>query len=75
MDNIDFIYYSATTTDSVGAQTFTQAQYFIPFFDFLLIFLVLIFSVVAVYLTDYFIHPQKTLIKLINKIRISKKNF
>jgi Na+/H+-dicarboxylate symporter len=75
---IDFIYYSATTTDALGAQSFVQAQYYIPFFDFLLVFIVFVLTIMIVKLVDDFCYPKKKIIKIKNYLRIAKsikKNF
>lgn len=78
MDNIDIIYYTATTTNLSpdGAMTgynVTESQYFVPFLDFLLVFLVLIFSTIAILVVDYFCYPRPQVIKLKNNIKITKK--
>lgn len=76
---IDYIYYTATTTIlspdyAITGYQVTQSQYNIPFFDFLLVFLVLVFTVMAVKLTDYFCYPRNTVLKIKNYLRVSKKN-
>lgn len=64
---IDYIYYSATSTDQItGYVTTIQAQYYIPFLDFFLTFLVLTFSVVIVYFVDYLCYPKKENINIKN---------
>ena len=73
MDSIDYVYYTATTTDVLGGVTVTQAQYFIPFLDFFMIFLVLIFTIICVLLVDYFCYPKRYLIKIKNYLKISKR--
>lgn len=74
MNNIDYIYYVATTTDEFGViQSVTQSSYFIPFFDFLMVFLVLILSIVSVLTFDYLCYRKNSIIKLKNILKITKK--
>ena len=56
---IDYIYYIATTTDQVGSSTVITGQYFVPFLDFLLVFLVFSFSVLITWFTFYLLYPRK----------------
>lgn len=72
MNNIDYIYYIATSTDQFGTVV-TQATYFIPFFDFLLVFLVLFLSIISVLTFDYFCYPRPRVIKIKNNLRISRQ--
>lgn len=73
MNNIDIIYTTATTTDQLGAVSVTQTSQFVPFFDFLAVFLVLFLSIASILVTDYFCYPRPRVIKLKNYLRVSKK--
>lgn len=73
MNNIDYIYYSATTTDSVGLVTGnTTSSYFVPFLDFLMVFLVLLLSIISVVVFDYFCYHKRYNIKVKNNIKVSR---
>lgn len=76
--NIDQVYYVATTTQlspdsAITGYEITESTYTLPFLDFLLVFLVLVFSIIAILVTDYFCYSKDTVIKLKNSIRVLKK--
>lgn len=75
MTNIDIIYYSATTTDILtGAESYQQAQYFVPFFDLLLVFIVFSFSILVLYFVDGLAYPKKQVIRIKNYLKIAKNS-
>jgi hypothetical protein len=52
----------------------TTTQTFVPFFDFLMIFLVLCFTILAVWYTQYTMYPRKLGVNIKNNLKIPKKN-
>jgi Na+/phosphate symporter len=73
MNNIDIIYYSATSTDILGDETVIQAQYFVPFFDFLLVFLVFSFTVLIIWFTHFLLYPRKQVFKIKNYLSVKRR--
>jgi len=66
---IDYIYYAGTSTDlSTGSSTIFQAQYYVPFLDYFLVFSVMCFTVFVVWFGKVMLYPKKD--KTINKIKV-----
>lgn len=60
MDPIDYIIYTATSTDlTTGDITVIQAQYFVPFFDFLMLAIVFFFTISFLSFFKDLIFPKK----------------
>lgn len=70
---IDYIYYRATSTDEIGAQTVIEAQYFVPFFDFLLVLFVFSFTILTVWFVYHLGYAKKHTVKVKNQITVAKK--
>lgn len=72
---IDYIYFTATSTNSEGIIETTEAYFYLPFLDFLLVFLVIFFGLWSVNLFYNLIYkPKKLPIDLKNTVRIGKKS-
>jgi Na+/H+ antiporter NhaC len=74
MELIDYIYYSATTTDASGTDIITQAQYFIPFFDFLMLAIVFAFTILFLWFFKDALFPKKNIFVKYKYIIKKKKN-
>lgn len=60
MTYIDYIYYTATSTDTTtGYVTVINSQYYVPFLDFLLILFVLSFTIYAVGFAKSLMYPDR----------------
>lgn len=71
---IDYIYYTATSTNEIGEVVNIEATYFIPFFDFFMVFCVLVFTILSVWFVNYLIFIKKDIIKVRANLNITKKN-
>ena len=74
MEMIDYIYYTATSTNEIGEVVNIEATYFIPFFDFFMVFCVLVFTILSVWFVNYLIFIKKDIIKVRANLNITKKN-
>jgi hypothetical protein len=73
--NIDYIYYVATSTDqTTGYITTVQAQYFVPFLDYLLVFTVVSFAVLITWFTFYLLYRRDNKIRVYSNLNIRKKD-
>ena len=56
---IDYIYYVGTSTDlTTGYITEVQAQYFVPFLDYFLVFTVLSFTILVVWFAKVILYSK-----------------
>lgn len=75
MNYIDLIYYTATSTDlTTGSSTVINAQYYAPFLDFLLVFLVFSFTILSVWFTNWLMYPRKSVVRIKNTLKVLKKD-
>lgn len=71
---IDYIYYTATSTDiASGTQTVIEGSYYIPFLDFLFIWLLFVFTILFIYFFNFFVYKKDKNLNIKNNIRISKR--
>lgn len=72
---IDYIYYNSTSTNQdTGEVILTESQYFIPFFDYILVLSVLCFNILVVLVGFYLLYPRKQKIKVVNKLTVKKRD-
>jgi hypothetical protein len=69
MSNIDLIYYTATSTDGLGSTTITTAQEYIPFLDWLMVFLTFVLAVALTWFGKEMMYPRTEMTK-VKKIRV-----
>ena len=75
MNNIDYIYYSGTSTDlTTGDITSIQSQYYVPFLDWLMIFFTLIFALALTLAAKQWMYPWRPIIKTKVDVIIRKKS-
>lgn len=67
---IDTIYYTGTAVDlETGNVTDYQAEYYVPFLDYFLVFSVLSFTIFFVWFSKAILYPRKD--KTVNKIKVT----